>query len=117
MTITLVAIGGVFGAIFRWLISSLFVGGSFFYATSIVNIVGSFLLGLCYGQYQQNPAVLALVAIGFCGAFTTFSTFALDILRLNQEAPIQIIVTYIMANIGGAILACWLGLRLTQLSA
>lgn len=80
------------------------------YGVFIVNILGSFLLGLTYGRSEQ---VHDLLAVGFAGAFTTWSTFMLDIylayeLKRYKEAAANLIL-----SLGFGLLAAWLGLQLT----
>jgi CrcB protein len=79
------------------------------YGIFFVNVLGSFLLGL---TFRNNDHVHDLIAIGFAGAFTTWSTFMLDIylafeLKRKNEAAINLIV-----SLGFGLLAAWLGLNL-----
>ena len=78
------------------------------YGIFAVNILGSFLLGLTYGRVEAG---FDLFAIGFAGAFTTWSTFMLDIylafeLKRKSEAMINLGV-----SLGFGLLAAWLGLK------
>jgi CrcB protein len=79
------------------------------YGVFVVNILGSFLLGLTYGSSEH---IEDLLAIGFAGAFTTWSTFMLDIylayeLKRYKEAAANLII-----SIGLGLLAAWVGLQL-----
>jgi fluoride exporter len=79
------------------------------YGVFVVNILGSFLLGLTYGSSEH---IEDLLAIGFAGAFTTWSTFMLDIylayeLKRYKEAAANLII-----SIGLGLLAAWIGLQL-----
>jgi len=81
------------------------------YGIFIVNILGSFLLGL---TFDRSEKVQDLLAIGFAGAFTTWSTFMLDIylayeLERYKEAAANLII-----SLGFGILAAWLGLQLAK---
>ena len=81
------------------------------YGIFTVNIVGSFLLGLTYGKVEAG---FELFAIGFAGAFTTWSTFMLDIylayeLKRYKEAAVNLFM-----SLGIGLLAAWLGLQLAQ---
>ncbi len=79
------------------------------YGIFLVNILGSFLLGLTFRSSEQ---VHDLFAIGFAGAFTTWSTFMLDIflayeLRRYKEAAINLVL-----SLGIGLLAAWFGLQI-----
>ncbi len=79
------------------------------YGIFTVNILGSFLLGITYGRVEEG---FDLFAIGFAGAFTTWSTFMLDIylayeLKRHKEAAINLIM-----SLGIGLLAAWCGLQL-----
>ena len=81
------------------------------YGIFAVNILGSFLLGLTYGRVEAG---FDLFAIGFAGAFTTWSTFMLDIylayeLKRQKEAWINLVM-----SLGIGLLAAWIGLQLAQ---
>jgi CrcB protein len=81
------------------------------YGIFLVNILGSFLLGV---TFQSSENIYNLFAIGFAGAFTTWSTFMLDIflayeLRRYKEAGLNLIL-----SLGFGLLAAWLGLQLAQ---
>lgn len=113
--ILLVGIGGGIGSIFRFLVS-LFVDRyfeSFFpYATFIVNILGCFLIGLFIGFLNlENPQYARFLLItGFCGGFTTFSTFASENLTLIQSQQYVAALLYIFGSIALGVLAVGLGL-------
>ena len=80
------------------------------YGIFTVNILGSFLLGFTYGRVEEG---FDLFAIGFAGAFTTWSTFMLDIylayeLKRHKEAAINLVM-----SLGIGLLAAWCGLQLS----
>jgi fluoride exporter len=79
------------------------------YGIFTVNIVGSFLLGLTYGKVEAG---FDLFAIGFAGAFTTWSTFMLDVylayeLKRYKEAAVNLLI-----SLGIGLFAAWIGLQL-----
>ena len=81
------------------------------YGTFTVNILGSFLIGL---TFKSSESARDLLAIGFAGAFTTWSTFMLDIylayeLKRHKEAATNLIM-----SLGIGLLAAWIGLQLAQ---
>ncbi|QFU22762.1 fluoride efflux transporter CrcB [Shewanella eurypsychrophilus] len=89
--ILFVALGGSIGAVFRYMISILMVqlfGSAFPFGTLLVNILGSFMMGIIYalGQVSEvSPEIKALVGVGLLGALTTFSTFSNETLLLIQS--------------------------------
>ena len=83
MECVMVGLGGAAGAILRYLIGLLPVGtqGGFPWKTLAINILGSFLIGILTGLILKGalaPRWELLLKTGFCGGFTTFSTFALE---------------------------------------
>lgn len=83
MECIMVGLGGAAGAILRYLIGLLPVGtqGGFPWKTLAINILGSFLIGILTGLILKGalaPRWELLLKTGFCGGFTTFSTFALE---------------------------------------
>ena len=91
---------------------------SFPWGTCIVNISGSFLLGLITGLtlYHAFPADLRFVlGTGFCGVFTTFSTFAFETVRLAEGGAAGRSIRNVMVNTVGGFLAAAGGLALAAL--
>ncbi|WP_062197278.1 fluoride efflux transporter CrcB [Massilibacterium senegalense] len=84
--VIMVAIGGFFGAMLRFFISQKWNAGkrNLPIGTLFVNTVGSFLLGIVTGLAVSNTLSL-LLATGFLGAFTTFSTFYVELFQLRKE--------------------------------
>ncbi|WP_187647961.1 fluoride efflux transporter CrcB [Nitrosophilus labii] len=86
-----VGVGGFFGAISRFLISSFIqkLSSSFFpFGTLSVNVIGSFLIGflIVYFENVINPTQKALLVTGFLGALTTFSTFSYETVTMLQNS-------------------------------
>ena len=91
-TLLLVGLGGAIGSIFRYIthwLTSKYFQSSFPISTFLVNILGSLLIGLFIGYlgkyYPENHPLKFLLIIGFCGGFTTFSSFALENYNLLQN--------------------------------
>ncbi len=85
MTALLVALGAAVGAPARYLVDVAlrrYAGPAFPWGTLVVNVLGSFALGLLAGS---GPLVTALFGTGFCGAFTTYSAFALETRHLPRR--------------------------------
>lgn len=107
MTYLLIGIGGFLGANARYLVAGWIterLGGAFPYGTLIVNVSGSFILGFFLEFISDrlfvHPHWRLFFAIGFLGAYTTFSTFSFESLALLDEG------SYVLAsaNIVGSVL-------------
>lgn len=114
-----VALGGAVGASMRYGVTIIMVsllGKSFPYATLIVNVLGSFIMGLLFSLIEHGIVAdlpwRSLFGIGLLGAFTTFSTFSMDTLLLIQHGEWQKAVLNILLNVLMCISAAWLGMQL-----
>ncbi len=106
MQLLVIGVGGFVGAIARYAVDgwvSTLVRGSFPWGTLVVNVSGSLLIGLLFASMTERaliPAELrAPVMIGFVGAYTTFSTLALESWRLLEDGA----WLAAMANLGGSV--------------
>jgi len=117
-----VAIGGAAGAVMRWLMASgvqKMTGSAFPWGTFAVNALGSFLLGFLFVWLIERSTASELlrlaITVGFMGAFTTFSTYSLESVRLLQEGAFSLA----LGNIAGQVVVCllltWLGVQLARL--
>jgi len=116
-TIAVIALGGALGAVARYGVSigtAQIFGAGFPWATLIVNVIGSFLMGIVVAKLAQTVAVSqelrALVTVGFLGAFTTFSTFSLDAITLWERGDILHAFAYVVSSVLLSITALFLGL-------
>ncbi|NMP15384.1 fluoride efflux transporter CrcB [Thalassotalea sp. Y01] len=114
-----VAAGGALGASLRFFISEIvliWLGKGFPFATLIVNITGSLIMGVLYGLIEQGVIEVAiyrtLVGIGFLGAFTTFSTFSLDTVLLLQQGFLVKAMANVLLNVVLCVSAAAIGLIL-----
>lgn len=86
--------------------------------TLLVNIIGSFIMGLFFTLFQDKfpmqQELKLLVTVGFCGALTTFSTFNMDIWNLFLSGNITKGIIYIVSNLLLTILALALGVILAK---
>ena len=111
-----VALGGALGALARYgagIGAAALFGYGFPYGTLLINIVGSFAIGLSYVflvEAGTTGVLRALVMVGFLGAFTTFSAFSLDTLQLIEAGEIGKSALNVMSNLCLCLLACWFGL-------
>jgi len=114
-----VAVGGAVGAVARYLVARVAaasLGPAFPYGTLTVNLVGSLILGLlagfAIGRVTVPAPIRLLVGVGFCGSFTTFSTFAVE--TLTQQSLRLAIVNLVVnnaASIGAAAIGLSVGMR------
>jgi len=116
----MVAAGGALGAMARY----------FFYtlalrleqhaalATFSVNLLGAFLIGIMFVLLTEKagmePHLQNLLSIGFLGAFTTYSTYSLDALRMLQNGQIGMALVYLLGTMLVCLLAVWLGANLAR---
>jgi CrcB protein len=117
----LIALGAAAGANARYLIgvwAGNRLGADFPYGTLIVNLVGSFVLGflltLGTGRLQLSPEARLLLAVGFLGSFTTFSSYTVESLNLLREAALWRGLLNILANNVAGLLCAVLGAALAR---
>ncbi len=103
----LVGVGGFFGSVARYLIDrrvTHWTGGTLPWGTFVVNVSGSFAIGLLFAVIVERAALganlRAPLMIGFIGAYTTFSTLMLESWRMVEDGAWQVA----LVNIGGSIL-------------
>ena len=113
----LVALGGASGASLRFYISQVvlnWLGKGFPFATLMVNITGSLIMGFLYGLIEEGIIEISiyrtLIGIGFLGAFTTFSTFSLDTVLLIQQGELFKAMLNMLLNVCLCLLAAALGM-------
>tara|TARA_A100001015_G_scaffold319467_1_gene442428 strand:- start:861 stop:1250 length:390 start_codon:yes stop_codon:yes gene_type:complete len=126
MNVIFVAIGGALGAVARFLSFEVIMKmarfsnfANFPLATIFVNILGSLLAGILYYFIIKNfndfdPRLKNLLMFGFLGAFTTFSAFSIDVMRLMQSGNVTIALSYIFLSVFFCILAVFLGFYLMK---
>lgn len=106
-TLLIVGVGGFFGAIARYLLGGWIndlTRSAFPLGTFVINISGAFILGffmtLTTERFALNPNLRPLIAIGFLGAYTTFSTFSYETVRLIEDGSFGLA----LANAGVSLL-------------
>jgi CrcB protein len=114
-----IALGGAAGSVLRaWLSAALTHSGQLLpWSTLAVNVTGSLAIGLLFAFEMHarsflHPGAKDLLAIGFCGGFTTFSTFSLQTLMLLREERAGAAFANMAANLAFCLLAVWAGLIL-----
>lgn len=116
--ILIILAGGGVGSVARYLVqkwSYSLIPHPFPFGTLTVNILGCFLIGIFYAlaerQNMLSPELRLLLITGFCGGFTTFSSFALENLNLMKSGYVLYAATYTAASVALGIIATWLGAR------
>src|SRR5512146_1315859 len=120
-SILLVGIGGFVGSVARYLVAVLFAGqisSVFPFATLTVNVVGCFVIGLLFGLSDRgnllSPEWRMLLTTGFCGGFTTFSTFSYESLRLMQDGEYLYLAAYVLISVVVGLAATFVGITLIR---
>lgn len=116
-----IALGGAVGAIMRYLASlgiHGIAGTGFPYGTLLVNVLGSFLIGVLYVVIIESPAGFthyrAPLIVGLLGAFTTFSAFSLETIHLLEGGEMVKAGCNVLLNVVLCLAACWGGLSLAR---
>jgi CrcB protein len=120
-----VAVGSALGGMARYgltLAVARAVGGGFPWGTLLINILGSFVIGLygaltlADGPIPASGTTRVFVMVGICGGFTTFSSFSLQTMDLLRAGEVLAAAGYILASValclGGVFLGYWLAVRL-----
>lgn len=113
----LVGLGGAIGAIMRYAISLCALRSDFPWLTLITNILGAFVIGILAGmQLHQglSKSQSLFFKTGFCGGFTTFSTFSLESIQLLDEQHYGLAAAYIASSLFFCFLGVVFGRRLAQ---
>ena len=112
----MVGLGGFLGSIARFWLGSYVtyrLGARFPYGTFVINISGSFLIGLVVTLLAErahwNPNLLYLIPIGFIGAYTTFSTFELEVFHSVRNGDVWIAFLNVILSVTLGFVAVWLG--------
>ena len=112
MTLALVMLGAALGAPLRWWVDrfvqarhdSVFPWGTF-----TVNVLGSFLLGVVAASAVRGSAWYAVLGTGFCGGFTTFSTFSFENVRLLEQGSRGVAALNLVASVSAGLAAAFAG--------
>lgn len=114
--------GSAVGGGCRYLLSNVITehsAGCFPWGTFVVNIVGCFLIGILFGLIERgvdiSPELRALLITGFCGGFTTFSTFAHENYLLFSDSRFWIVFVYAVASFAVGLLLAHAGHALARI--
>jgi CrcB protein len=112
-----IAVGGALGAPARYGVAQVVhvAPDSFPWATFWTNVSGSLALGLVLvvliERFPPSRYLRAFVATGFLGAYTTYSTFAVETDLLLKDGDVGIALAYVLASLGVGVAAAWAGMR------
>jgi CrcB protein len=121
MIYLLIALGGAAGSLTRYVVGGAIQRSSssgFPIGTMVVNVSGCFLIGILVRQFlnmQLSNDLRALLIVGFCGGFTTFSTFSAETLALIEGAEYARATAYVLLSVFLCLLATFAGMTAIQL--
>jgi CrcB protein len=121
MMYVVISIGAVAGANLRFIVGNWIsdtFGSTFPLATLAINVTGSFILGLFLTLIGEKLVVAwwwrPLVAVGFLGSYTTFSTFSYETVALARDGSVIAAGANIVASVGAALIGVYLGMELAR---
>lgn len=114
----LVAVGGALGSVARALVGAAIPAGRLPWATILINIAGSLLIGWLMARLEpvseHNLREHSFWVIGFCGGFTTFSAFSWQTIEQMQKGNWAAAVANVLLSVVLCLAATWLGWRLAR---
>jgi CrcB protein len=121
-TVLAVGIGGIIGANLRWQVGEWVAdrwATPFPWGTLLINLTGSFVIGLYLTlvteRFAGRPMTRLFFATGVLGAYTTFSTFAYEMVRLLQHGHLLTAATYVAASLTLGLAACLAGIAIARM--
>src|ERR1700755_933279 len=123
MIYLLIALGGAAGSLLRYSLGGAvqrLSASGFPIGTLFVNISGCFIIGVLVRQFmniQLSPELRALLIVGFCGGFTTFSTFSAETLGLIEGGEYARATSYVILSLGLCLLATVAGMTAMRMVA
>jgi CrcB protein len=117
--LTQVALGGAIGSVARYatvLVAARVFGTGFPVGTLLVNVLGSFAMGLAFVYLSEREMLrhAPLLMVGFLGGFTTFSAFSLDALKLWDAGAQGALAAYVIGSVALSVLALWAGVMMMR---
>ena len=123
MILLLIALGGAAGSVLRYLVGGRvqhFAPHGYPVGTLFVNIAGCLLIGMLIRQFmniQTHNYLRALFVVGFCGGFTTFSTFSAETLGLIEGGEYARAMSYVTLSVVLCLVATFAGMSLMRFLA
>ncbi len=122
LRMALIGIGGGLGSLARYAIAVVAVpwsAGGFPWGTFTVNVVGSLLVGIVIAaavdRQWLSPDLRLVLGVGFCGGFTTMSSFSFETLALLEQGAVGLAFGYVAATLVVCLAATWAGIALIRL--
>jgi fluoride exporter len=115
-----IGLGSFFGGVSRYLVSEFvktFTSQNLPHATFVVNLVGCFLIGICFSLLEKNfldKTWFAIIGIGFLGGFTTFSAFSIDAFKMLREQNYLYLFLFVFGSVLFSLLATIIGYFLAK---
>ena len=120
MIYLLAAVGGALGALARWGLAEALPHSpaDWPWATLLVNLLGCLLIGVLLAvllaRFPESPWLRPFLAVGVLGGFTTYSTFAVDVVRLADAGRAALAAGYVLVSVLGGVAAVLAGLLATR---
>ena len=117
----LVALFGAAGSVLRYslyLITPRFFYLNFPVSTVLVNLLGSFFIGVCISLFDKSiitENIRIYIAIGLLGGFTTFSTFSMDLFNLLNKSLYIEMISYLVLSVFGGVLLFFAGYKIVSI--
>ena len=118
MAYLLAALGGALGALARWALAEALPAApaGWPWATLLVNLTGCFLMGVLLAvlaaRAPEPPWARPFLGVGVLGGYTTYSTFAVDVVELVDDGAVGTAVGYLVVSVAGGVLAAAAGVEL-----
>ena len=113
MNVIFIFLGSGLGGVCRWALSS-WLNGQYPYGTLLCNILGCFVLGLLTKLSPGDAQMKLLLTTGFCGGFTTFSTFMNESLFMLRGGQLFVALAYMALSLVLGLACAWVGYNIVR---